>query len=158
MGYHSRNSTIAETYEQKIDSMRDELHRVRSTLDALVDQGSLIRSPSNVPSQQRFNSNEITSTPRSNTLQPSVRNLSAYDENMRLGMTRENSLEAEPGDNGDVAVEEPMQNLYEVTRLRNIRSSQANTIRPPPDGGTELNDLITRGVITESEAQKLYIT
>lgn len=77
---------------------------------------------------------------------------------MRMGMTRENSLDIDGNDNGEVAVEEPMQSLYEVTRLRNIRSSQAKLLRTQPDGGGEPNDLITRGLISESEAQELYIT
>lgn len=138
--------------------MRDELHHVRSALDALVYRGSTLTSPSLVSSQHGFFPRETTITPRSNPAQPVVPEASTREDNMRMDMTRENSVEADPAGNGDVAVEEPMSSLYEVTRLRNIRSSQAKTVRPPPDGGTELNDLITRGVISESEAQELYIT
>ncbi|KAH8888525.1 hypothetical protein GQ53DRAFT_724526 [Thozetella sp. PMI_491] len=71
-------------------------------------------------------------------------------------MTRENSLE--PGASGEqgVTVDEPMGSLYEVTRLRNIRSNRAKTARPLPESQDELNDFISRGVISETEAEELY--
>lgn len=75
-------------------------------------------------------------------------------------MTRENSLEPAPNGegNGAVTVEEPMNSLYEVTRLRNIRSNQTNTTRPQPESQAELDDFISRGVISEQEAEELYQT
>lgn len=76
-------------------------------------------------------------------------------------MTRENSVEPAPhGDhtNGAVTVEEPMGSLYEVTRLRNIRSNKAKTARPLAGGQGEPNDFISRGVIPEYEAEELYRT
>ena len=79
---------------------------------------------------------------------------------MHMAMTRENSLEPiynnEQTNNGPVAVEEPMGSLYEVTRLRNIRSNRANTVRQIPEDEGELNDFISRGVISEAEAEELY--
>lgn len=83
-----------------------------------------------------------------------------------MAMTRENSLEPVPtGMYGDqavgsmataVTVDEPMGSLYEVTRLRNIRSSRAKMVRPPRDGRDELDDFISKGVISEAEAEGLY--
>lgn len=78
-----------------------------------------------------------------------------------MAMTRENSLEPAPnGDHRDIAVtvEEPMGSLYEVTRLRNIRSNKAKTARPHGGAQGELNDFISRGVISEYEAEELYRT
>lgn len=77
-----------------------------------------------------------------------------------MAMTRENSLEpAHNGEgNGAVTVEEPMNSLYEVTRLRNIRSNQTNTTRPQLGSQAELDDFISRGVISELEAEELYQT
>lgn len=78
-----------------------------------------------------------------------------------MAMTRENSLEpTSNGDNGNgaVTVEEPMNSLYEVTRLRNIRSNRAKTAREVPGSEGELNDFISRGVISEYEAEELYKT
>lgn len=78
-----------------------------------------------------------------------------------MAMTRENSVEpAHNGDhaNGAVTVEEPMGSLYEVTRLRNIRSNKAKTARPLAGAQGELNDFISRGVIPEYEAEELYRT
>lgn len=70
-------------------------------------------------------------------------------------MTRENSLEPDQGLSA-VTVEEPMGSLYEVTRLRNIRSNKAKTARPLPGIQGELNDFISRGTISEREAEELY--
>lgn len=157
-----KTASIVESYEQKLDSMRDELQQVRSTLDALVRQGSFsnrsVTSPSLGSSQQAFLPPPSLSTPRSNPHLSLTTDTSLNVDNMRMGMTRENSLEADATANEEVAVDEPMSSLYEVTRLRNIRSSQSKTVRTQPDGGNEPNDLITRGLISESEAQELYIT
>lgn len=77
-----------------------------------------------------------------------------------MAMTRENSVE--PGANGEIVgsgsvmVEEPMGSLYEVTRLRNIRSNRAKMVRPAADDTGEVNDFISRGVISEVEAAELY--
>lgn len=90
--------------------------------------------------------------------------LSEPSDNMQMAMTRENSMDpehaegCEQGQSGALTVEEPMSTLYEVTRLRNIRSNQAKTARNLPDGQSEVSDFITRGVISEREAQELYIT
>lgn len=51
-----------------------------------------------------------------------------------------------------------MSSLYEVTRLRNIRSNKAKTVRPLPEGETEVSDFIARGVVSEQEAEHLYNT
>lgn len=81
------------------------------------------------------------------------------EDNTQMAMTRENSVEptqqVDQG-NGAVTVEEPMGSLYEVTRLRNIRSNKAKTVRPIPGSQGELNDFISRGVIPEHEAEELY--
>lgn len=97
-----------------------------------------------------------TGTP-SNTTSPAQ--LSSREDNMQMAMTRENSLEpTSSGDqgNGPVTVEDPMGSLYEVTRLRNIRSNRSKTSRPLPGSRGELNDFISRGVISEAEAEELY--
>ncbi|KAK6206616.1 hypothetical protein LQW54_007568 [Pestalotiopsis sp. IQ-011] len=79
---------------------------------------------------------------------------------MRMAMTRENSPEqasnGEQSTGGSVNVEEPMGSLYEVTRLRNIRSNKAKTARSQAGGNRELNDFISRGVISLPEAEDLY--
>ncbi|KAL1887949.1 hypothetical protein Sste5346_009894 [Sporothrix stenoceras] len=98
------------------------------------------------------------------TISPAATSLSTREDNTHMAMTRENSLEPEPTDDntaggGAVAVDEPMGSLYEVTRLRNIRSSGAKMIRPPRDGPDDaLDDFISKGVISEAEAEALYQT
>lgn len=66
-----------------------------------------------------------------------------------MGMTRENSPDPPSGEDhvqNAVAVTEPMGSLYEVTRLRNIRSNQAKTARPEASGASSPEDFISRGV------------
>lgn len=149
---------VGEAYEHKIDLMRDEIRHVRRTLDALVNQTIASASPSLATTQRGYAVNDSPSTTRTDPARLSVHTIVGREENMQMAMTRENSADPDHLSNGDVAVEEPMSSLYEVTRLRNIRSNQAKTVRPPQDGGTELNDIISREIITESEAQELYIT
>jgi hypothetical protein len=66
-----------------------------------------------------------------------------------MAMTREPSPEG-PGRHGasgaSVLVTEPMGTLYEVTRLRNIRSSQAKVSRTGPELAGQAEDFISRGV------------
>ncbi|KAH9240878.1 hypothetical protein K456DRAFT_1744683 [Colletotrichum gloeosporioides 23] len=85
--------------------------------------------------------------------------ISCREDNTHMAMTRENSPDpVSHGDpsNGSVTVEDPMGSLYEVTRLRNIRSNKSKMTRPLPEGQGQLNDFISRGVIAESEAEELY--
>ncbi|KAI0015301.1 hypothetical protein F4780DRAFT_784319 [Xylariomycetidae sp. FL0641] len=145
-----------EGYEAKIDSMRREIREMKHSLDALVGQTRRGSLPAPVP-ELRVQGEGI-STPL-DTISPAGTNLSAREDNMHMAMTRENSIEPEPNGettaNGEVRVEEPMGSLYEVTRLRNIRSNQAKMTRPLEETG-EVNDFISRGVISEQEATELY--
>lgn len=80
-------------------------------------------------------------------------------ETRAMAMTRENSPEPvarNPQAQNSLLVTEPMGTLYEVTRLRNIRSNQAKVVRSRDESDQELDDFITRGVIEESEAEELF--
>ncbi|KAL4802398.1 hypothetical protein BDV18DRAFT_166983 [Aspergillus unguis] len=147
---------ITDRYEQKMDSMTEEMKRMRESLDALL---ALKQSHSSTsPDGGHSVHIPLTSTPLSTT---SPAGLSTREDNTQMAMTRENSLEPAPhGDHRDgaVTVEEPMGSLYEVTRLRNIRSNKAKTARPHAGAQGELNDFISRGVISEDEAEELYRT
>lgn len=94
-----------------------------------------------------------TGTPCSSTSPAGLSSI--REDNTQMAMTRENSLEPDQSISA-VTVEEPMGSLYEVTRLRNIRSNKAKTARPVPGSQGELNDFISRGTISESEAEELY--
>ncbi|KAH6876414.1 hypothetical protein B0T10DRAFT_497950 [Thelonectria olida] len=146
-------STISiERYEQKIDNMRQEIELMRQSLDTVL---AAVQTPGTNALKVQ---NMPTATPGSST---SPAGLSLREDNTQMAMTRENSLEpAQVGDqgNGAVTVEEPMNSLYEVTRLRNIRSNRAKTARPLPESRGELDDFISRGVISEHEAEELYKT
>ncbi|KAH7143794.1 hypothetical protein EDB81DRAFT_947824 [Dactylonectria macrodidyma] len=144
-----------ERYEQKIDNMRHEIDLMRRSLDTVLAER---RQQPASDTQNLAVQNPATVTPGSTT---SPAGLSSREDNTQMAMTRENSLEPAPsGDQGNVAVavEDPMNSLYEVTRLRNIRSNRAKTARPLPGSQGELNDFISRGVISEHEAEELYKT
>ncbi|CAJ2508304.1 Uu.00g094900.m01.CDS01 [Anthostomella pinea] len=151
------NSTdSARSYERKIDSMTEEIRRMRESLDMLIRQGTAVSKPERPPAigLQNQVTVESGSSPAITARPP------GEEDNMRMAMTRENSPDparnGEQSTGGSVNVEEPMGSLYEVTRLRNIRSNQAKTARPQARGNRELNDFISRGVISLSEAEDLY--
>ncbi|KAL4899067.1 hypothetical protein BDW74DRAFT_171756 [Aspergillus multicolor] len=131
---------------QKIDAMRREIYEMKASLDAVLARSPLSRA---VPELQTFAQNQRTET---------LALRSGDDDNTQMAMTREASLAPEPPSDGNepVTLEEPMGSLYEVTRLRNIRSNKAKTVRPSPGQTGELKDFISRGVIAESEAEELY--
>lgn len=134
--------------------MREEVKRMRESLDAVLAG----RGRESLQTAQDANlsvQNPLSGTPLSTT---SPTGLSTREDNTQMAMTRENSLEPAHNGDGAVTVEEPMGSLYEVTRLRNIRSNKAKTARPHAGGQEELNDFISRGVIPEYEAEELYRT
>lgn len=135
--------------------MRHEINLMRQSLEVFAAEKR--------PSQVRQSAQNL-SVPVAPTVTPastSPTGLSTRDDNTQMAMTRENSLEPPTNvdqGNAAVTVEEPMSSLYEVTRLRNIRSNPANTARARPSSQEELDDFISRGVISEHEAQELYQT
>lgn len=68
-----------------------------------------------------------------------------------MAMTRENSQE--PPIQGEAAVVAPMASLFEVTRLRNLRS---NLDGRAADVSPMENDFISQGKISEQEAEELF--
>ncbi|KAK6083405.1 C6 transcription factor [Seiridium cupressi] len=144
------------SYERKIDAMREEIRRMSASLDTLINQGATNKQ-SAPAGAGRKEVNDAIQPEHS----PAITALSNREEdNMRMAMTRDNSPEpasnGEQSSSGSVNVDEPMGSLYEVTRLRNIRSNRAKTIRSFADGAGELNDFISRGVISLPEAEDLY--
>ncbi len=135
--------------------MREEIQHMRASLVTLISQGAAVSKPS-PPAIVHDGARNI---PR-DTAGPIDSQLSTREDNMHMAMTRENSLEPansrEQNGHGSVTVEEPMGSLYEVTRLRNIRSNRARTVRFVGEGGGELKDFISRDVIPQGEAEDLY--
>lgn len=68
-----------------------------------------------------------------------------------MDMTRENSVDRELDDESGL-VPAPMRSLYDLTRIRNLRSS----IRWKPNSNSMNEDFISQGVITVGEAQDLF--
>ncbi|KAJ0414475.1 hypothetical protein BJY00DRAFT_24561 [Aspergillus carlsbadensis] len=146
-----RGSLASSQGSQKIDAMRQEIQAMKASLDALLarcplQQGNLSALP--VPGQHQ----------EADALVRSVALPSADDDNTQMAMTRENSLEPAVNSDGNepVTLDEPMGSLYEVTRLRNIRSNKAKTASPSPGTNGARKDFISRGVIAEAEAEELY--
>ncbi|QPG98416.1 hypothetical protein C2857_007587 [Epichloe festucae Fl1] len=72
------------------------------------------------------------------------------------GMTRENSVEAEAQEGDDQAmVNAPMASLFEVTKLRNVRSDPWARMHRPPSR-TQKADFITQGKFALQEAEMLF--
>ncbi|KAF9878437.1 C6 transcription factor [Colletotrichum karsti] len=162
-------------YGEKIDAMREEIKQMRQSLDAVLvkskDNSEAEKTLDDAQKTKRGDTDSVFSsrvTPR--TLSPMnstsarlnpARRIGGRDTNTRLALTREDSPSpASDYDQqyGPETLEEPMGSLYEVTRLRNIRSNQANT---PPSVSTDnikLNDFISRGVVSEEKAEDLYNT
>lgn len=69
-----------------------------------------------------------------------------------MAMTRENSQE--PGNDETELVSAPMRSLFEVTKLRNLRSDLPSSQRPKMNQMEE--DFISRGVIPQEEAENLF--
>ncbi|KAG4422319.1 hypothetical protein IFR04_004585 [Cadophora malorum] len=68
-----------------------------------------------------------------------------------MAMTREHSLEPESNKIDDALVSAPMGSLYEVTKLRNLRSNpSANS------GPAVVEDFISKGRVSEAEAEELF--
>lgn len=74
----------------------------------------------------------------------------------RMAMTRDNSHEPDSSNEGadDNLVAAPMGTLYEVTKLRNIRSNP----RGRNHDSSITDDFISRGDISEEEANELFAT
>jgi len=75
-----------------------------------------------------------------------------------MAMTRENSQERlgadEPG--SDAIIAAPMGSLYEVTKLRNLRSNPRGYFQHGTTTSLEDNDFISKGKISINEAEELF--
>lgn len=74
-----------------------------------------------------------------------------------MAMTRENSQEAEDSPELGHALSAPMGTLFEVTKLRNLRSHPHGNTRHTLNTTSLEEDFISSGKITEKEANELFI-
>jgi hypothetical protein len=147
---------------QKVESMESDIIKLKSELDKLRNQDQALQTPSSTsltstfassPFSRRTNPTQTRNSPVGTVIS------SSREDNTSMAMTRENSVAPDAAEDAaaeSVTVEEPMGTLYEVTRLRNLRSSQAHTARPRVEGEHDVVDFISRGVIEQSEADELY--
>jgi hypothetical protein len=68
-----------------------------------------------------------------------------------MDMTRDTSVEREPGEDSGL-VTAPMRSLYDLTRIRNLRSS----VRWKPNSNSVDEDFIAQGIVSLSEAEDLF--
>lgn len=148
--------------------MHNDIRRIRQRVDSMATQkqDGTSKPPSNEVSNAGLLSSQIISDgpevsiqhPRSSAhtrMDPPSRvaNTTGTLSRPRMGMTRENSPDLPGGEEHvqlPVSVTEPMGSLYEVTRLRNIRSNQAETARHETNRTDSPEDFISRGVRTHS--------
>ncbi len=78
---------------------------------------------------------------------------------VRMDMTRENSQERSGADEtgNDAIIVAPMGSLYEVTKLRNLRSNPRGYFQHGTTTPLEDDDFISRGKISISEAEELFL-
>lgn len=125
-------SIVAE-YDQKLESMRQDIQSLKRGFDIVLNALGQKNQPAQ-PSPSGFSDSVVSAR--------------SCRENRAMAMTRENS--PEPGARNQaqnsLLVPEPMGSLYEVTRLRNIRSNQAKVVRHRDEDDQNIDDFITRGV------------
>lgn len=74
-----------------------------------------------------------------------------------MAMTRENSQEPDREEPEDTTlVSAPMASLFEVTKLRNLRSYSENKRHDRSPGTTLQNDFISRGLVSQAQAEELF--
>lgn len=150
----------------KIDAMRNEIQDLQRTLNAMNTSHDLAPTPASGQARNPFGppsvAQQTAQSPSALTGQFSPAAWPPRDrtgESHRMAMTRENSPEPAQGAGGGTAsvlVTEPMGGLYEVTRLRNIRSNQAKLDRSGPESDDQMDDFIARGVSGADLAHGLY--
>ncbi|GAB7362468.1 hypothetical protein MBLNU230_g2790t1 [Neophaeotheca triangularis] len=141
---------LPSEHERKMNEMCEAVGQLQQTMNLLLQQkyGPSLNAP-------RERSGPSIS-PRS-----VVSNQASAQRSLdftRMAMTRENSPEATNQDQSgqhSVLVTEPMGSLYEITRLRNLRSNQSKVARPAGQREQE-DDFISRGVIDGAEAEDLF--
>lgn len=69
-----------------------------------------------------------------------------------MDMTRENSPERGADDEDTNLVPAPMRNLYNLTRIRNLR----NIVGYKPNANLLEEDFIAQGIISQAEAEDLF--
>jgi hypothetical protein len=75
-----------------------------------------------------------------------------------MAMTRENSQERSGNNDApdDAIIAAPMGSLYEVTKLRNLRSNPRGYFQPGTVASPEDEDFISRGEISIHEAEEMF--
>jgi hypothetical protein len=165
--YHFCFFTALIEFRDKMDDISDRVRQMQQSLDTLVQQLNSERSiaqpvdhdmenhdnDENQLSEQRVGPATVPITP--DEIKSVTSSAGRRQGISGMAMTREPTPEDDQA-HGPALVTEPMESLYEVTRLRNIRSNQAQNVRTPTDGGDTLQDFISRGVISKEEAESLY--
>jgi hypothetical protein len=127
---------------------------VEENTKCLKSAVSTILSVLNLPPLESFTSERDPTRPTTKDvpeerLEPPER--SERSRIVAMSMTRENSQDPESSRNEDALFSAPMGSLFEVTKLRNIRSQPHRASRP----ASLEEDFISRGKILVSEAEEL---
>lgn len=132
---------------------------MKASLDAVLDRynaANIDHAVGRTPYDTESQSPLAVEAPTKTTTRSPLAVSSTRQDNTLMAMTRENSEDPPQYSdlNGPVTLEEPMESLYEVTRLRNIRSNKRarHSVATPNIS----DDFVSRGVISESEAEELY--
>ncbi|KAL3417232.1 major facilitator superfamily transporter [Phlyctema vagabunda] len=121
---------------------------------------SKILSVLELPPLETFSKNAQASTEvhAGGYVGPEIRQSAGGARHLRtagMAMTRENSQEPESGKINDALVSAPMGTLYEVTKLRNLRSNPNERLPMPQTSALE-EDFISKNKISLSVAEDLF--
>ncbi|KAI9150237.1 alpha/beta-hydrolase [Paramyrothecium foliicola] len=144
----------------RIDAIQQGIQDLKDKLDAVLHQPSYIPTHTDGTSTRHayLGSQAQDAMPILTDAVPSYTPPWDKEENNRMAMTRESSPEVvnDAEGNEPVTLEEPTRSLYEVTKLRNIRSNKAKTTRAARGNKSNVNDFMARGIMSEEESEQLY--
>lgn len=132
--------------------------QMQSLQAALSEVQRALNMPRPMPTQlPNVQQNDFPSGGQVSTMQPVPQTHPDSSVPIRpTGMTRENSVEAEAQEADDQAmVNAPMASLFEVTKLRNVRSEPWARIHRP-SSRTQKPDFISQGKFDLQEAERLF--
>jgi len=156
--------------ESKLDQIGKDISSIQAALGSLLKQRSALisreegqKSPAGSPSSKTATSSSINGTfmQQDSDNESLDGHFSQVNTPRHTAMTRENSPVGRLTDDQidlarAVSMNEPMGSLYEVTRLRNIRFNQCSEPGSERSSEGPIIDFISKGVIKEEEAERLY--
>jgi hypothetical protein len=136
--------------------MEQQTHQLQSAVSEILQQLSLPALESHAPSSQTPTVARSENSRYASDASPPTRHAHAPPMNM----TRENSIdppEPEDGPDNDALVAAPMASLFEVTKLRNLRSNLQARVNSHNRTALQ-DDFVSQGKVSLRDAEELFHT